>query len=172
MDEVVGRIGRVFVIRLEPHEDLFLRIQKAVKDHGMKAGLVLSITGALDKAVLQKFVTGQKSIDVEEIDGPMEVSGHGIVGWTVAPGRGKEPFGTGRYVDGEPYVHVHLTITSPDVTLCGHLMEGCVVRAKHPISHFTIMMAEVEGAALEMRVDETNEKTARGWGVYHDLRAI
>lgn len=164
MSEVVGRMGRVYVTRLEPQEDLLQAIRGVVKRSGMKAGVVLSITGAVTKAVLQKFVEGQQAIGVTAIDGPMEVSGHGIVGWVAAPERGREPFGVGRYVDGEPYVHVHLTVTTPKETLCGHLMEGCLVRSSHAVSHFTIMIAELEGVELRMRSDP-----AHPGGLHHEL---
>lgn len=169
ISEVVGRMGRVIVNRLEPNEDLLVAIRNIVRRSGIKAGVVLSITGSLTRAVLQRFVGGQKQIGVVEIEGPMEASGHGIVGWVTSPGRGKEPFGVGRYVDGEPYVHVHVTITTPTDTLCGHLMEGCTVRSNHPVSHFTIMVAEIEGVALNMRVDEGKESEGKGFGVYHEL---
>jgi predicted DNA-binding protein with PD1-like motif len=172
MDEIVSKIGRVITTRLGPHDDLLVAIRDIVRRHQIQAGVVLSITGAVTKAVLQKFVDGQQSIGVVELDGPMEVSGHGIVGWVRAPGRGQEPFGVGRYVDGEPYVHVHLTVTSASTTLCGHLMEGCIVRSRHSSSHFTIMVAEIEAAALEMRLDENLESGGKGFGVYHELRQI
>lgn len=167
MSEIVGRMGRVIVTRLEKNEDLLLAIRNVVKRSGMKAGVVLSITGAVTHAVLQKFMTGQQAIGVVELEGPMEVSGHGIVGRVSAPERGKEPFGVGRYVDGDAYAHVHLTVTTPTQTLCGHLMEGCLVRSKHAISHFTIIIAEIEGAALSMRSDPQQPG-----GLYHELVAI
>ena len=108
MSEIVGRMGRVFVTRLDESEDLLLAIRNVMKRSEMKAGVVLSITGALTHAVLQRFATGQKAIAVLDLEGPMKASGHGIVGWVSAPERGKEPFGVGRYVDGEPYAHIHL----------------------------------------------------------------
>ena len=145
--ELIGRMGRVVVTRLGKGEDLMKAIQGVVKRSGMKAGVVLSITGALTHATLQKFVKGEKTIGVMELDGQMEASGHGIVGWVSAKERGREPFGVGRYIDGEPYVHVHVTVTTPDITLCGHLMEGCLVRSLHETSHFTIAIAEIENAA-------------------------
>jgi predicted DNA-binding protein with PD1-like motif len=162
--EVVGRMGRVYMTRLGKNEDLLQAIYGVVRRSGMKAGVVLSITGALTHAVLQKFMKGEKAIGVTEFDGDMEVSGHGIVGWVSAPERGKEPFGVGRYVNGEPYAHVHLTVTTADQTLCGHLMEGCRVRSNHAISHFTIMIAELEGAELRMRSDPDHPG-----GLYHEL---
>ena len=103
--------------------------------------------------MIQHFVEGQKQIGVIDIAGPLEASGHGIIGWVEAPGTGKVPFGTGRYVDGEPYVHVHITLTSPHETICGHLMEGTTVRSNHGVS----------------QVDASGEKEYRGGGVYHEL---
>lgn len=169
ISEIVGRMGRVIVSRLEPNEDLLVAIRNIVKRSGIKAGVVLSITGAVTYAVLQKFVSGEKQIGVVEMKGPMEVSGHGVVGWVVSPALRKEPFGVGRYVDGEPYVHVHLTVTTPTETLCGHLMEGCTVRSNHPISHFTIVVAEIEGVALNMRGDEAKESEGKPFSLYHEL---
>ena len=165
--EVVGRMGRVYMTRLGKGEDLLQAIYGVVRRSGMKAGVVLSITGALTHAVLQKFEKGEKAIGVIELDGDMEVSGHGICGWVSAPERGKQPFGVGRYVNGEPYTHVHLTVTTAEATLCGHLMEGCKVRSNHEISHFTIMIAELEGAALSMRSDPNIPG-----GLYHELVAL
>lgn len=165
-------MGRVIVSRLEPDEDLLVAITDIVKRHGIRAGVVLSITGAINKAVLQNFVSGQQQIGVVEIKGPMEVSGHGIVGFVVTPERGKKPFGVGGYVDGEPYVHVHVTVTTPTETLCGHLMEGCTVRSLHPTSHFTIMVAEIEGVALNLRGEVDQESEGRPYRGYHELCRI
>ena len=167
--EIVGHMGRVIMTRLEPNEDLMTAIKSIVQRSGMKAGVVLSITGAITRAVLQKFASDQDKIEIVELEGPMEVSGHGVVGWVSSPGTGKKPFGNGRYVDGEPYVHVHLTVTSPKQTLCGHLMEGCTVRSKHPTSHFTIMVAEIEGGGLNMIGEVENGKLQ---GLYHELSKV
>lgn len=64
---------------------------------------------------------------------------------------------------------MHLTVTTPTETICGHLMEGCTVRSHHSLSHFTIMVAEIEGVALNMRFDEAKE--GKG-AVYHELLRI
>jgi predicted DNA-binding protein with PD1-like motif len=170
--EVVGRMGRVIVTRLEPNEDLLEAIRGVVKRSDIKAGVVLSITGALTKAVFQKFMPGQSQIGVVQIDGPMEVSGHGVIGQVVAPQRGKEPFGVGGYVDGEPYVHVHVTVTTATQTVCGHLMPGCTVRSNHPVSHFTIFIAEIDGVALELQGSEIEGSHGKQFAGYHALRKI
>ena len=86
--------------------------------------------------------------------------------------RGKKPFGVGRYVDGEPYVHVHVTVTTPTETICGHLMEGCTVRSLHPTSHFTIMVAEIDGVALNLRGEVDKASEGQPFRGYHDLCKI
>lgn len=172
ISEIVGRMGRVIVSRLEPNEDLMIAIRNVVKRSGIKAGVVLSITGSLTKAVVQKFTSGQTQVVEVELNGPMEVSGHGVVGWAVSPGRGKKPFGGGGYVDGEPYVHVHLTVTTQTETLLGHLIEGCTVRSNHAFSHFTIMVAEIEGVALNMRGEEAEGSEGKKFSLYHELCKI
>ncbi|WP_238015705.1 DUF296 domain-containing protein [Dactylosporangium sp. AC04546] len=173
MQTVTGRMGPVILARLEPHGDLLASIYEVARTHQMKAGVILSITGALEHAVLQRFEKGAdntQKIGVEEIPGPMEASGHGIIGVVDAPERGDVPFGVGGYVNGEPYAHVHLTVTTATQTICGHVMPGCRVRSNHPVSHFTIMIAPIEEAALKLTIDGPPEAGQRG--VYHLLESI
>ena len=165
--EIVSRFGRTIVTQLDQNADLLLVIRDVVNRHNIRAGVVHSITGSLTHAVLQKFVEGQKTIGLLKLEGDMEISGHGIVGRVHAPETGKQPFGVGRYVDGDAYVHVHLTITTPSQTVCGHLMEGCRIRSVHPISHFTIMISEIEDVALLMRAAPNQPG-----GLHHELVQI
>ena len=167
---VQGAMGPVILARLEPHGDLLESIFEVAREYEIKAGVILSITGALEHAVLQHFETGKDNtqvIGVEDYEGPMEVSGTGIIGTVFAPDRGDVPFGVGGYQHGEPYMHVHLTITTATETICGHVMPGCRVRSNHPISHFTVMIAPIEDTELRLTIDGTPEDGHRG--VYHEL---
>jgi predicted DNA-binding protein with PD1-like motif len=172
LEQVTGQFGPVVVARLDPHADLLECLYEIARTNNMKAGVILSITGSLEHAVLQKFEKGssnEDTIGVLEVEGPMEASGHGIIGIVDAPDRGDVPFGVAGYVHGEPYAHVHLSVTSAEHTLVGHVMKGCRVRSHQPISHFTIMVAPVEGVALKHTIDGTPESGHRG--VYHLLEA-
>jgi predicted DNA-binding protein with PD1-like motif len=145
---VDGQMDKVLYARLDPGQDLFKGIQEICLNYEIVTGVVLSITGALEKAVLQRFKKSdppEAKMEVIEVPGPLEASGHGTIGRVHAPSLGKEPFGLGRFVHGEPYIHVHLVVTSGKETICGHLMEGCPVQSKSPISHFTIAIARVKG---------------------------
>jgi predicted DNA-binding protein with PD1-like motif len=152
--QVLGRTGRVVLAQFDQDEDLLEGIRLVLREQHIHTGYIASITGSLSRATLQRFSRERgRSVENVVVPGPLEVSGHGIFGRVVAPGRGSTPFGGGAYVDGEPYVHVHLTATSADHTMCGHLISGNPVRSAYPVSHFTVFIVEVVGAALEERCD-------------------
>jgi predicted DNA-binding protein with PD1-like motif len=75
--------------------------------------------------------------------------------------------GIGEYKDGEPYVHVHMVVTSADQTICGHLMPGTFVRSHLDVSHFTIVLAKAEGVSLKAAFQATEDGKGR---IYHDLQ--
>lgn len=164
---VKGELGEVVLVRLEPNEDLLIGLREAIKEVGIDTGLVTAITGSINRARIQAFPhVGREcgSIDVIELEGPFEVTGQGLIGST--RGRG----GVGRYEEGEPYVHVHLVLTGALGTWCGHLMEGCRVRAHHEVSHFTLAIVPVKGVALTLVAQE--RQGANPGFVYHDLRRV
>jgi len=164
---VSGKLSELIYVRLDKDQDLLAGIKQACVDHDIKTGAVIDITGGLTKARLQKFpskVNDEKvRIGVTEMEGPLEATGHGIIGMTRGSG------GIGEYKDGEPYVHVHMVVSSADETLCGHLMPGTFVRSHLGISHFTIILAKAEGVALAAAFQETADGKGR---IYHDLQAV
>ncbi len=150
---VSGRLNEIIFARFDPGEDLRQGLIKVIKEKSIVSGVVLSVTGALERAVLQHFPeVGDPStpISIIEVPGPLEVSGHGIIGQVEAPKFGTQPFDWEGYVHGEPYIHLHLTVTSAKETICGHLMDGCPVRSRHPVSHFTVAIGRIEGAMVKM----------------------
>jgi len=164
---VSGKLSELIYVRLDKDQDLLEGIKQACHDHDIKTGVVIDITGGLTKARLQKFPNKVHSekvrIGVIEMEGPLEATGHGIIGMTRGSG------GIGEYKDGEPYVHVHMVVSSADETLCGHLMPGTFVRSHLGISHFTIILAKAEGVGLTAAFQETADGKGR---IYHDLQAV
>ena len=164
---VSGKLSELIYVRLDKDQDLLAGIKQACVDHDITTGAVIDITGGLTKARLQKVpskVHDEKvRIGVTEMEGPLEATGHGIIGMTRGSG------GIGEYKDGEPYVHVHMVVSSADETLCGHLMPGTFVRSHLGISHFTIILAKAEGVALAAAFQETADGKGR---IYHDLQAV
>jgi len=151
---ISGKLTEIIFARFDSGEDVRQGLLKVVKEKDIKSGIVLSITGALEKARIHRFRgVGEPSTTTETIElaGPLEVSGHGIIGQLEAPELGKTPFGSeGEFVHGEPYLHVHLTATSAEQTICGHMMDGAIVRSTHPTSHFTVIIGRIGGAGIKM----------------------
>ena len=105
---------------------------------------------------------------VMEFEGMMECSGVGTIGKTRDTYDSEKVSGI-VYREGEPNLHIHLTVTHAGKTYMGHLIEGCLVRSVHPISHFTIVLARTPGALLNFRVSkEKTEKYPMGVPI-HDL---
>jgi predicted DNA-binding protein with PD1-like motif len=168
LDEIATTFGRTVITRLKPGADLMQSIKDICARNEIRAGVVLSITGSLEQAVVQKFAPGEHTVHSVTVPGPIEVSGHGILGRVTAPEQDK-PFSFSGYRDGDVYAHVHLTMTSATETICGHAMPGCLIRSHHPVSHFSIIIAELEGVGLELAFDPEVNARGNGWGVYHRL---
>ena len=169
--QVVGQMGRVVLAQFDKDEDLMEGIHKVLRDQNIRTGYVASITGALRTAKIQRFPenpTPERATVTVNLDGPLEVSGHGIIGIVEAPEQGDKPFALSGNVHGDPYVHVHLTVTNVKETICGHLMKGGnLVNSFHPVSHFTIFIVEVVGAELQIRCD-----AERGRAPYHFITEV
>lgn len=174
MPEVVarGKLTDVVYAQLKPEEDLYLALLDIARQEGIETGLVLDITGALSRVRLSlPLKTGEAGQlpGVIELEGMFEASGHGIIGRTLDTYDGGASGIINR--QGEPYIHVHLTVTQADKTYCGHLIDGCRVRSVHPKSHFTVVLARVEGVELNFRVSEERTPTYPRGIPYHELRA-
>ena len=164
---IPGKLTEVIYVRLDPKQDLLEAIKQAAKENNIKTGLVMDITGSLTKARVQRFphnpdaASANVRIEVVELQGPVEATGHGIIGMTSGSG------GIGEYVDGEPYVHVHVVLTTAGETVCGHLMPGTFIRSHLDVSHFTIVLGKVEGVSLTAAFRKTEDGKGR---IYHDLK--
>lgn len=106
-----GRLGRVFVIRLEDGEDLIGSIQRFVEELGVACGMI-HFLGALREGHL---ITGPKEPTippgppfVEDLEGAWETFGVA----TVYPGD-----------EGEPTVHIHASTGHDDRSVTGCLRE-------------------------------------------------
>jgi predicted DNA-binding protein with PD1-like motif len=167
--QLVGKLDTVIATSLEPGEDLLAAITEVARQNDIKAGVVMSITGALDKARVQHFKGGE--IEVVDVSGPVEASGHGIIGKVRAPQYGDQPVGVHPLYDQGPYIHVHMTMTNEKETICGHLMPGCTVWSKQPRSHFTVFLASFSGMRLFQAAGGDPARPEEGFRLYHDLVA-
>jgi predicted DNA-binding protein with PD1-like motif len=100
---------RQLSFRLNPGDLLKESVEKIVKEHGIKSGVVLSAVGALDHAAIRLAGKSSKSLVVAQWPGPFEIVS---VTGTLSP-------------DG---CHLHAALGDADgVVHGGHIMPGCVV---------------------------------------------
>lgn len=153
MHTTVGsKIGRVAFAQLEPDEDVYKAIVQLIQQEEMQAGLILTITGGLRYTRLsmpRKAESVELPPGVFEMEGSCEASGQGYFGMTketwISPSSKIE------HRAGEPFMHVHMSVSVAGQAYVGHLIEGCRVRSIHPKSHFIIVIAEAEGVGLYFR---------------------
>jgi predicted DNA-binding protein with PD1-like motif len=166
-----GQIEEVIYARLDQGEDLMLQLHEVCKQEKVKTGVLLDVTGAMQNLYVQHFpaigfnLEGDMS-DVKvlepmflHMEGPMEVSGHGLIGEGWAPGvRPPDPRGfffASFREHGDPYFHVHIVGTNGEETICGHLMEGSkIIGSRQTTSHFTAVIAKVSGVHLRAVWDQ------------------
>lgn len=152
----VGQVGRVVAAHFEPGEDLLDGLREVLRAHRIRTGFVPTITGQLSRARVRRFganPSAERPTEVVELDGPLEVSGSGIFGMVEAPELGDRPFTLSGNRHGEPYLHLHITVTSRHETISGHVAAGTLVNSFHPVSHFTVFLVEVTGIDLQLRCD-------------------
>lgn len=99
-----------FTFRLKPGEYLKEEIEKAVLEKDIKAGILLSIVGGLEKAVLRMPGSKPENQMVKEWDGPFEIVS-----------------GTGTLSKNGCHIHIALSDQNGNV-IGGHLKDGCVVK--------------------------------------------
>lgn len=105
-----GRMGRIFMIRIDDGEDLLTSIDRFIVAHKIRAGMLLCL-GALREA---RIVTGPEEPLIPPVPHFEEIGG----GW--------ELFGVGtiyRGDDGSPRVHYHASVGRGEVSLTGCLRE-------------------------------------------------
>lgn len=100
---------RQITVRLKPDEDLRGGIERMAKEHGVRAGCVLSIVGGVKQAKLRMAGSTPEAQTMQEWNEPLEiVSGTG----TISP-------------DG---CHIHASFSRTNGSVIGgHLRHGCIV---------------------------------------------
>jgi predicted DNA-binding protein with PD1-like motif len=104
--------GKTYLTRLAPGGDLYEAVSDAVKESGIRAGLLSGI-GALRKAAVGIFDEESREYKVNQMDGELEICAL---------------TGNVSLKDGEPFVHCHLTLSDhKGNAFGGHCMPGCEV---------------------------------------------
>ncbi len=112
MKSCEGRLGRVFVIRLEDGDELPACIEGFAEEKGISVGQVILVGGIGDGEI----VVGPRRSNERPpqpmllpVDGAHEVVGAGVL----APGE-----------DGKPILHIHAALGRSGNTMCGCLRPG------------------------------------------------
>ena len=109
MDGASFGSGRLWIIRIDPGEDVLASIKRFIEENGIVQGLVVSGYGTFSRVRLHwvahnRFPTDNK---FDEWEDGIELMGM-----------------NGLIVEGEP--HIHFTASTPDGAFGGHLEEGCL----------------------------------------------
>lgn len=141
----VGKGGRVVVARLKPGSDLLLSLRRLVEKEGIRAGVILSGVGLLERARLRNckalpeeypitdanrsFVTFERPLEILALSGSVSE------------------------VEGKPWVHAHVTLSCVEdeeiSAIGGHLIEGCIV-----FGFAEIFLMELEDIEMNREFDE------------------
>ena len=121
---------KLWVVRIDPGEDVLISLKDFAKKKGIKQGLVVVGYGTLSRISLHWVVHNQfppqNRFDDWE-DGIEIMSMNGLV------------------VDGEP--HIHLTASTVDGAFGGHMEEGCICYVLCEVG-----IVELEGARMTREV--------------------
>ena len=123
MKAIETKISRVIVVKLEPGDDLLDSISIMVKKHKIKSGFINCI-GALKQFTLGYFDLGLNEYKMETFYENVELV---------------SCIGSVSYKDGEPIIHMHISIGRRDYSvLGGHLGKPSVISITGEVSIFEI----------------------------------
>ncbi len=106
----VSTSNRLILVRLNPKDDVLASIRAAVREQGIRNGIIISGVGSLNR--YRVHVVNKPVLPTEDVffegEGPFDIL-------TV----------TGMILDGR--VHAHITFSNTERAMGGHLEEGCTV---------------------------------------------
>lgn len=141
LNQAEGGVGKIVLIRILPGSDVVEGVESACKAMGIRAGIVASCVGSLQRAHFLFVVPAQNKVGAEYgdpliLEGPLEFLGaQGTVGCEGS---------------GELFVHLHgLASDKNGVVHGGHLVRGhCPV-----LITCEVAIVQVEGLNLVRRMD-------------------
>jgi predicted DNA-binding protein with PD1-like motif len=123
MKSIESKIKRVIVGKLEPDEDVIDSIIQMIKIHDIKSGLINCI-GALKKYTIGYFDFDSKEYLKKTFDEYVELV---------------SCMGNISFKDGEPVVHLHISIGTKDYNISGgHLFQPSIVSITGEVYIFEI----------------------------------
>ena len=103
--------GHTHIILIERGEKVIEKLTEYCREHKITAGFLTGI-GAVDEAEIAHYIVDNKEYSSTTLSEPMEIA---------------NMTGNVATMDGEPYLHCHITLGKKDFTLAGgHLKEARV----------------------------------------------
>jgi len=103
-------LTRIHVVRLDVGDEIVKGLLEATRKLGVKGGIVVGI-GGVDRAKVAVFNPETREYETTELEGFHEVA---------------SLLGNISLRDGEPFAHIHVTLSSGEKTVAGHLVEAYV----------------------------------------------
>ena len=123
MRSIEAKIKRIIVGKVEPDEDLIDAITKMVQNHNVQSGLINCI------GALKKFTIGYFNIDTKIYERKTFEENIELVSC----------IGNIAFKDGEPIVHLHISIGNRDYSMMGgHLFQPSIVSITGEVYIFEI----------------------------------
>ena len=123
MKDLETKISRVIVVKLEPGDDLLTSLSKIIKKYKIKSGFINCI------GALKQFTLGYYDLDLNEYQMKTFRENIELVSC----------MGSISYRDGEPIIHIHISIGRRDYSvLGGHLGKPSIVSITGEVSIFEI----------------------------------
>lgn len=158
------QIERLVQFRAKPNADLLIAIEEALEIERIRAGVIVSGLGALQKAVFRNLKWFPQSYPVTptdrlylEVEKPMELVS--LMGW-IAPKK-----------DGGMEIHAHFSASTVEndkiVTLGGHLTEGTICGIKVVIAILVLSDAQIYAEkdqttqSFDIYLEKRNHRDAR-----------
>ncbi|HSH35512.1 PPC domain-containing DNA-binding protein [Schnuerera sp.] len=116
------KIGSKYVVRLEKGEEVVESIKALCEKEEIKLGTITGI-GAVNKAVIGLFETSTKEYHSKELTGDMEIT---------------SLLGNISQMDGEVYLHLHITLADHNYNVHGGHLTSAVISATGEIIIDTI----------------------------------
>ena len=126
------QLGKHFVMRVDPGEEILEKIRELCEKEGIGAGSAVGL-GAANRAVVGLFDTVHKVYKKNELVGPMEIT---------------SLTGNISTKEGEMYLHFHVNLCDEEMRIMGGHMNACYVSATAEIT-----VTKLEGT-IERRMDE------------------
>ncbi len=112
MKSIETKVDRVIVGKIEPEEEIFEKIIELVKTYDIKAGLI-NVIGAFKKFTIGYFDLSKNEYNFKTFEENVELL---------------TCMGNISHKDGEPIIHIHVTLGKEDYSIMGgHLSSPSVI---------------------------------------------